>query len=549
MIMKRIIIPILFFATCAFNGSLVVAAKSDVYTRGQLTVTTLPVSLNGDAGVYGTRSITAIWIQGPTDTTFVKTLSVMAGRRMINLRSWLGNSKTKLITAPVTNIYSFLEPDVITGATDLEHVLIDGTWSGKDPQGAIMPDGEYTVKLEMAQDNQLGYNASFKFTKGPAAVSLTPTDAVFSNLSIGWVPSVVLPDADAPTKPFKIYSSYVEAASCVLEWSDSQDNVAVSGYNIYNNGQLFSTSPANITSVKLPLTPETTYNFSIKARDESGNLSLEGPVVQVITPKDLIAPTAPSALYLVGSTSKTSTSLRWTGSTDNIGVTAYTVYKNGVVYGTPSTSTSSSLTGLVPGTSYNMTVTAKDANGNESVAGALTFVFDIVPPTAPTNLKTTAVSSNSISLGWTASTDNVGVAKYNVYKNNILISSTTSTSFDYTGLAPVTPYNLTVKAVDAAGYVTASLITLTVTTSEPTALSSIEANSKIILYSTNGQIVVDLSALAGHSVVSVTDVKGQLIKSVKINSATATILVPNNGIYVVTVQNEGKLYTRKVVVK
>ena len=549
--MKKNIIPTLFFALLLITSLPLFAATNEGHTRGTLTVKMLPNSANGDLGVYGTRSVIAVWIQGPTDTTFVKSLTVLAGRRMISLKYWLANSKTKLIAAPVSNIYSFLELDVQTGPTELEHLEIVTEWNGKDPQGAIMPDGVYHVRMEMSQDNQAGKTSSFSFTKGPAGFTYMPVtpDPMFTNLSIVWEPSAVVPDAEAPTKPLKIYSSYVEASSCVLEWSDSQDNVGVLGYNIYNNGVLFSSSPANITSVKLTLTPETTYNFSIKAKDESGNLSVEGPTVQVLTPKDNIAPTAPSGLYLVPSSSKTSTSLRWLGSTDNVGVTSYSVYKNEVLSGTPSTALASTITGLVPGTTYNMKVVAKDANGNTSEAGTFTLLFDITAPVAPTGLKTTSVSSNTIGIAWNATTDNIGVVKYNIYRNGVHVgTTTTATSFELTDLTPLTPYNITVKAGDAAGYLTASLITLTVTTSEPTALNSVEADNRIIIYSVNGKLVTDLSALPGHSVVSVSDMDGQLVKSFKLDGVSSTVNVPAKGIYIVNVMNGGKSFSRKVLV-
>ncbi|MDM1556343.1 endonuclease [Chryseobacterium indologenes] len=74
-------------------------------------------------------------------------------------------------------------------------------------------------------------------------------------------------------------------------------------------------------------------------------------------------------------------------------------------------------------------------------------------PTAPTNLATNTPTSNSISLSWTASTDNVGVTGYDIYVNNAFKStvSGTSTTATVSGLLPLTQYSFYVIAKDAFG--------------------------------------------------------------------------------------------------
>ena len=84
-----------------------------------------------------------------------------------------------------------------------------------------------------------------------------------------------------------------------------------------------------------------------------------------MVPNDTQAPTAP--LNLTASNIKqTSFTLSWSPSTDNYAVTSYSIYKNGVFYGT-TTSTALNISGLTLGTDYSMTVIAKDATGNLSV--------------------------------------------------------------------------------------------------------------------------------------------------------------------------------------
>ncbi|MFF3666609.1 glycosyl hydrolase family 18 protein [Microtetraspora malaysiensis] len=75
---------------------------------------------------------------------------------------------------------------------------------------------------------------------------------------------------------------------------------------------------------------------------------------------------------------------------------------------------------------------------------------DTTPPTAPANLKVTGTTTTTAALSWTASTDDVGVTGYNVYRGATLAGTSTTTTFTDTGLTPNTTYTYTVKAFDAA---------------------------------------------------------------------------------------------------
>ncbi|URZ04530.1 cellulose binding domain-containing protein [Clostridium felsineum] len=90
--------------------------------------------------------------------------------------------------------------------------------------------------------------------------------------------------------------------------------------------------------------------------------------------------------------------------------------------------------------------------------------IDTEAPTAPTDLACTASTSNSVSLSWTASTDNVGVTGYDIYNGSTLVGSSISPSYTVTGLTPNTNYNFTVKAKDAAGNISDPSKALSITT-------------------------------------------------------------------------------------
>ncbi|OZQ58517.1 alpha amylase, partial [Paenibacillus sp. VTT E-133280] len=76
---------------------------------------------------------------------------------------------------------------------------------------------------------------------------------------------------------------------------------------------------------------------------------------------------------------------------------------------------------------------------------------ETVPPTTPTNVTATVQTASSALISWTASTDNVGVTGYEVYRNGVKVGTTATTSYTDNGLSASTTYNYTVKAFDAAG--------------------------------------------------------------------------------------------------
>jgi len=90
---------------------------------------------------------------------------------------------------------------------------------------------------------------------------------------------------------------------------------------------------------------------------------------------------------------------------------------------------------------------------------------DTTPPSVPSNVTVTGVTSSSASLSWSPSTDNVGVAGYRVYRNGAQVGSTAGTSFTDTGLSASTQYTYTVAAYDAAGNVSSQSSGVTATTS------------------------------------------------------------------------------------
>lgn len=132
---------------------------------------------------------------------------------------------------------------------------------------------------------------------------------------------------------------------------------------------------------------------------------------------------------------------------------------NGVPVSSPPTAdlcsagTPSAVTGSGP---WSWTCTGSGTgHTNASCSAPLAQAGDTTPPSVPTGLTATGVSQTEIDLTWTASTDNVGVTGYDVYRNGVRIGSPPGTSFADTGRTPGTTYTYTVDAFDAAGNISA----------------------------------------------------------------------------------------------
>jgi hypothetical protein len=94
-------------------------------------------------------------------------------------------------------------------------------------------------------------------------------------------------------------------------------------------------------------------------------------------------------------------------------------------------------------------------------------VEDTAPPTAPSGLSASNITATSFTLTWIASNDDCGVADYLVYRDGLLLGSTSTTSFQITGLTSATTYGMTVRARDTAGKVSASSAPLAIVPMAP----------------------------------------------------------------------------------
>jgi len=372
-------------------------------------------------------------------------------------------------------------------------------------------------------------------------------------------------DTVAPSTPGTPTVGTVTASSIALSWAAATDNYGVADYQIYRNGALAGTSTTT-NFIDTGLQPSTSYSYTIKAKDAAGNQSAAsgaasastaagnvatvfyrtpvgwttvnlhyspnggtwtavpgvamsvacsgwhrytanlgsatglvatfnngsgvwdnkggtnyalGTGIQVVQngaissgtdpcSVDTQAPSAPTGLT-GNAIDANSVNLSWTASSDNVGVAGYRIYRGGAQIGTATTGTGYVDNTVLPSTAYSYTVRAFDAAGNLSGASAAVNVTtparaDTQAPSVPGGLSYSALTSTSLTLAWAASTDNVGVSSYLIFRNGTQIGTTSATNFAVGGLTAGTAYSFTVKAQDAVGNLSAASATLAVTT-------------------------------------------------------------------------------------
>jgi fibronectin type 3 domain-containing protein len=338
------------------------------------------------------------------------------------------------------------------------------TWS------ATTDDSNGPVLYRVYRNGALiGTTAETTFTTTAVAEGTTYTFTVrgidaasnLGNASAG--ASVTTPDTTAPSAPADLTAQPLSAPARVeLKWTASADNVGVTGYEVSRDGAVLGTT-ATASYTDTAVVGNRSYGYSVVALDAAKNRS-SAASLSVTTP-DLTPPTAPTALAGVGADGPPRVTLSWQPAADDVGVVAYDVYRGDTLV-TSTGGTSATDTTVIAGQSYGYSVKARDAVGNAGPAAAVTVgVPDKTAPSIPAALHATALSKPvRVTISWAASTDNVGVTGYRVYRNGSLIGTCASTACADANVAPRTTYRYNVAAVDQAGNASGQSASVTVTT-------------------------------------------------------------------------------------
>ena len=291
-------------------------------------------------------------------------------------------------------------------------------------------------------------------TAGPTAIGLSSRESGANS------PQLIVdfqtggPDTQAPDVPTGLVANAAGATQVDLSWSASADNVAVTGYTVYRDGSSIATvSGSTLSYSDTTVVSATTYQYSVDAFDAAGNHSAASSPASATTPDN--PPTVPTGLT-ANAAGSTQVDLSWIASTDNVAVAGYTIYRDGTALTTvPDTSLSYSDTGVLPGITYSYAVDAFDGAGNHSATSAPVTVTtpDTQAPSIPTGLAANASSATQVDLSWVASTDNVAVTGYTIYRNSSSVGTVSGTTLSYsdTTASPNTTYQYSVDAFDGAG--------------------------------------------------------------------------------------------------
>jgi len=320
---------------------------------------------------------------------------------------------------------------------------------------------------------------------GTHILTATATDtAGLSSTTSNDTVTVSNADATAPSTPSGLTGSAPTSAQVNLSWKASTDNVGVTAYRVYRNGNttaLATVTGSTTTYTDAQVSAGTAYSYQVSALDAAGNESSKSGSISVTTPTatDTTPPSAPTGLKTTSVTT-TSVALAWNASTDTggSGLAGYHLYRNGVLIASPSGTTYTD-SGLTAGTSYTYSVSAYDHAANGSFASTPLTVTtssssaDTIAPSPPTSLRATSISRYSVSVAWGSSTDNVGVTGYRIwrgdgnYSNWVNVGTVSGSTLNFTNsnLRRGTTYTYGIRAYDAAGNISGGSNTIRVTTS------------------------------------------------------------------------------------
>ncbi len=318
-------------------------------------------------------------------------------------------------------------------------------------------------------------NAPAYISVGTRTGNSTDTLSGVSNMSFV-IPAPAVPTDTTPpvvtiTSPINGSSNYGNVAIN----ASASDNVAIAKVEFYVDGIIQCSdliSPYSCVWDSSTANNGSNHNIVAKAYDTAAIPNTSTDSIDVIVCNgDCTAPSTPTNLRALNITDN-SIALSWDASDDNTGISGYYVFRK--------KSTDANFSQIITlavgqlnytddnlsaNTSYTYQIKAFDSAANVSSGSNIltlttTSSVDRTAPTTPSNLTGLGISTTQINLSWNASTDNISVAGYNVYRsttgtsgtfNKVNLQLITATSFGNGSLTASTMYTYKVTAVDTAG--------------------------------------------------------------------------------------------------
>ena len=285
-------------------------------------------------------------------------------------------------------------------------------------------------------------------------------------------------DTEAPAAPDAApTASVITTTGMTLTWTAGTDNMGVAGYNIYQDGvkDAETTGEDVLTYAVTDLAQGTEYSFTVKTRDRAGNLSDASAALTVSTVALTLSSPDLKSGYIVDEYPDKRIPVAFTVSADtqdyqfSLAGARLEYRPNDAQEGDPWSSIflncsgtgasgnwiiSGSEDGYLPMGDYQVRFCATDNAGAQVVSDPVNVVLlkrDDEAPTIPGTPVADSHSTTSITFHWEASTDNVAVDHYEIYRDGVKVAEPVAASYTDTGLAMGEAYAYTVKAVDARG--------------------------------------------------------------------------------------------------
>jgi chitodextrinase len=293
-------------------------------------------------------------------------------------------------------------------------------------------------------------------------------------------------DHNPPSTPTGLYVSSVGPDWIMLSWNASTDSESsLRGYNLsfsggWPEGGLAWDIPTTQIIIR-ELQANLTYQFGVEGVDRHGNQSnwsntlsvtfVPGATPPSITshPQTQSVAVGGNVTFNVGAWGSSPFTYQWRKDGTNI---------------TGATNSALTLTNLLWSSAGGYSVVVSNSAGT-ATSNVATLTTDWTPPSVPTGLQSGAGGGAAYALSWSASTDNVGVTGYEVFRNGTSLGTATTTSMNLTGTS-FTNYSMTVRARDATGNWSAQSAPLSVNVADatppaaPTALNYAEKTATTV---------------------------------------------------------------------
>lgn len=245
---------------------------------------------------------------------------------------------------------------VVRGSTSLIEFWLDGV-----------------MVAPLSKTDNLGGQPVGRFYLGETSTGRT-YDIAFDDVAVGSV------DATPPSVPTSVNAAAAGPTEVEVRWDPAMDDVGVTGYDVFRDDAPIGTVSGTVLRDPM-VAPLSTYGYTVVAFDAAGHRSATSAPALVTTPEfaDAAPPSAPADLD-AHAISTNEIDLSWQASVDDLGVSAYTIYRDGAPLVTLSGArTSYRDVSVAPSISYVYEAEAMDGAGNASIRSTSATATGIAP--------------------------------------------------------------------------------------------------------------------------------------------------------------------------